>query len=83
MRPSVLPNLLWFVYPELTTCDGMDADPANEVLLGQLKERLSTLRGIDADSPYDELILGYVYRSSGEPEPVHHPLRISTRTFTA
>ncbi len=46
-----------------------DADPANEILLGQLKERLSTLRGIDADSPYDELILGYVYRSSGEPEP--------------
>ncbi len=27
---AVLPNLLWFIYPELTTCDGMDADPAND-----------------------------------------------------
>jgi hypothetical protein len=27
---AVLSNLLWFVYPELLTCNGMDADPPND-----------------------------------------------------
>lgn len=43
-----------------------DADPASETL-ASLKERLVTLDRVDPASPYDELLLGYVYRSSGEP----------------
>ena len=38
---AVLSNLLWFVYPELMTCEGMDADPANDRVwsLGQNRGR--------------------------------------------
>jgi len=45
-----------------------DATPSNEVHLSQLKERLVTLDRVDPSSPYDELIRGYIYRSSGQPE---------------
>ena len=43
-----------------------DANPAGETL-ARLKERLVALDRVDPASPYDELLLGYVYRSSGEP----------------
>ncbi len=55
---AVLPNLLWFVYPELMTCDGMDADPPHEscerahkqltaLLLNTCSGRVSEHCGVD------------------------------------
>jgi Flp pilus assembly protein TadD len=45
-----------------------DADPSGGAYLAQLRERLAALDGVDADSPYDEFMRAYVYRSSGQPE---------------
>jgi tetratricopeptide (TPR) repeat protein len=45
-----------------------DATPSTEDYLSQLRERLVTLDRVDPSSPYDELIRGYIYRSSGQPE---------------
>jgi tetratricopeptide (TPR) repeat protein len=42
------------------------ASPSAEALV-ELKERLTALDRVDPASPYDEIFLGYVYRSSGEP----------------
>jgi tetratricopeptide (TPR) repeat protein len=44
-----------------------DAKPSSEKL-ARLKEGLVALDESDPSSPYDELMLGYVYRSSGEPD---------------
>lgn len=44
-----------------------DGDPSSETL-APLRERLASLEGADADGPYDDLMLAYVYRSSGEPD---------------
>jgi tetratricopeptide (TPR) repeat protein len=45
-----------------------DAAPLSETRLTRLKERLVELDRVDPESPYDEIMLGYVYRSSGQPE---------------
>jgi tetratricopeptide (TPR) repeat protein len=45
-----------------------DAKPS-DATLGLLKERLVELDRVDPESPYDELLGAYVYRTSGEPEP--------------
>ena len=42
-------------------------NPTEELLVA-LKERLAELNRVDPASPYDELFLGYVYRSSGDPQ---------------
>jgi tetratricopeptide (TPR) repeat protein len=44
-----------------------DATPSSEAL-ARLKEGLVALDRADPSSPYDELMLGYVYRSSGAPD---------------
>jgi tetratricopeptide (TPR) repeat protein len=45
-----------------------DQDPSREEPLARLKERLATLARLDPSSPYDEFMLGYIYRSSGQAE---------------
>jgi tetratricopeptide (TPR) repeat protein len=45
-----------------------DTVPLSETRLTRLKERLVELDRVDPQSPYDEILLGYVYRSSGQPE---------------
>jgi len=45
-----------------------DQDPLSETKLTRLRERLVELDRVDPESPYDEITLGYVYRSSGQPE---------------
>jgi tetratricopeptide (TPR) repeat protein len=45
-----------------------DAAPLSETRLTRLKERLVELDRVDPKSPYDEIMLGYVYRSSGQPD---------------
>jgi tetratricopeptide (TPR) repeat protein len=45
-----------------------DAAPLSETRLTRLKERLVELDRVDPNSPYDEIMLGYVYRSSGQPD---------------
>jgi tetratricopeptide (TPR) repeat protein len=45
-----------------------DAAPLSETRLTRLKERLVELDRVDPESPYDEIMLGYVYRSSGQPD---------------
>jgi tetratricopeptide (TPR) repeat protein len=45
-----------------------DEMPLSETRLTRLKERLVELDRVDPRSPYDEILLGYVYRSSGQPE---------------
>lgn len=45
-----------------------DARPANEQRLAELKQRLVTLDRIDPASPYDEIMRGYVYRTTGHPD---------------
>ncbi|MDX1389062.1 MAG: hypothetical protein R3344_07725, partial [Acidobacteriota bacterium] len=44
-----------------------DGDPSSETL-APLKERLVSLEAADADSPYHDLMLAYIYRSSGQPD---------------
>jgi len=43
-----------------------DAAPTGDTL-NLLRERLAALNRVDPSSPYDELMRGFVYRSSGEP----------------
>jgi tetratricopeptide (TPR) repeat protein len=43
-----------------------DTEPSSETL-NLLRERLAALNRVDPSSPYDELMRGFVYRSSGEP----------------
>jgi len=45
-----------------------DAAPLSESRLTRLKESLVELNRVDPESPYDEIMLGYVYRSSGQPD---------------
>jgi tetratricopeptide (TPR) repeat protein len=45
-----------------------DGDPSNESYLARLRDRLGALVEVDPASPYDEIMLAYVYRSSGQPE---------------
>jgi Flp pilus assembly protein TadD/TolB-like protein len=45
-----------------------DAAPLSETRLTRLKESLVELDRVDPESPYDEIMLGYVYRSSGQPD---------------
>ena len=45
-----------------------DATPASENYLVRLRERLDALQVVDPSSPYDELMLGYVYKASGQPD---------------
>jgi tetratricopeptide (TPR) repeat protein len=45
-----------------------DAEPSNEDYLAQLKERMASLDRVDPSSPYDEVMRGFIYRSSGQPE---------------
>jgi Flp pilus assembly protein TadD/TolB-like protein len=45
-----------------------DAAPLTETRLTRLRERLVELDRVDSSSPYDEIIQGYVYRSSGQPD---------------
>jgi tetratricopeptide (TPR) repeat protein len=44
-----------------------DNNPLSETL-ASLRERLIELDRVDPASPYDEFLLGYVYRASGEPD---------------
>jgi Tfp pilus assembly protein PilF len=44
-----------------------DAAPTSEILAA-LGERLAELSRVDPSSPYDELMRGFIYRSSGEPD---------------
>lgn len=45
-----------------------DAEPSNEDHLNQLKERMVSLDRVDPSSPYDEVMRGFIYRSSGHPD---------------
>jgi tetratricopeptide (TPR) repeat protein len=45
-----------------------DGSPLIETRLTRLRERLVELDRVDPQSPYDDILLGYVYRSSGQPE---------------
>ena len=45
-----------------------DAAPSNETYLARLKERMVSLDRVDPASPYDEIVRGYIYRSSGQPD---------------
>jgi tetratricopeptide (TPR) repeat protein len=45
-----------------------DAQPASKEYLTHLRERLDVLDRIDPSSPYDDLMRGYVYRTSGHPD---------------
>jgi len=45
-----------------------DAAPSNEIYLARLKERMVALDRVDPASPYDEIVRGYIYRSSGQPD---------------
>jgi tetratricopeptide (TPR) repeat protein len=44
-----------------------DRDPTPETL-AHLRERLAELNRVDPSSPFDELLRGYIYRSSGKPD---------------
>lgn len=45
-----------------------DAAPSNRTYLSRLKERMVSLDRVDPDSPYDEIVRGFIYRSSGQPD---------------
>ena len=45
-----------------------NAAPLTETRLTRLRERLAELNRVDPSSPYDEIIQGFVYRSSGQPD---------------
>jgi tetratricopeptide (TPR) repeat protein len=45
-----------------------DAAPSDESYLARLKERMVSLDRVDPASPYDEIVRGYIYRSSGQPD---------------
>jgi tetratricopeptide (TPR) repeat protein/TolB-like protein len=45
-----------------------DAEPSNEDHLARLKDRMVSLDRVDPSSPYDEVMRGFIYRSSGQPE---------------
>ena len=49
-----------------------DAEPSNEDYLALLKERMVSLDRVDPSSPYDEVMRGFIYRSSGQPDQARY-----------
>jgi len=56
------------VFHAWATMLAWDAEPSNEDYLAQLKERMVSLDRVDPSSPYDEVMRGYIYRTSGQPD---------------
>jgi Flp pilus assembly protein TadD/TolB-like protein len=56
------------VFSAWATMLAWDAEPSNEDYLAQLKDRMVSLDRVDPSSPYDEVMRGYIYRSSGQPD---------------
>jgi len=54
----------WHAWALLLSWTG---NPTEELLV-ELKDRLAQLKRVDPASPYDELFLGYIFRSSGDPQ---------------
>lgn len=56
------------VFVAWATMLAWDADPSNEDHLARLKDRMNSLDRVDPSSPYDEVMRGFIYRSSGQPD---------------